>query len=69
MPKSLTFTSPAAVSSTFSGLISRCTTPCAWATSKAWPNCSMIVTTCASGNGPARSNLRSDPLATYSITR
>ena len=65
MPKSAIFTRPSEVTMRFSGLRSRCTTPCcsAWASPASSPSSTPLI--CASVRFPTHG--RSDPRSTYSI--
>ena len=51
---------------TFSGLMSRWTTPAVWATASALASCNPMSTTCSIGNGPDFTSLRSVSPGTYS---
>ena len=69
-PKSTTLTRPSAVSSTFSGLTSRCTMPAWCAAASPARIGSMTSSASSQGNQPlSRSRLRSVRPGTYSIAR
>ena len=65
IPKSATFACPSAVSSTFSGLRSRWTIPCAAASASPPSTLSSTPATCASVNRPTSG--RSEPRSRYSM--
>ena len=65
-PKSSTFTTPLGVLMTFSGLMSRWTTPAVWATANAFANCNPMSTTFSIGTGPDFTSRRNVSPGTYS---
>jgi hypothetical protein len=69
MPKSATFATPSAVTSTFSGLMSRWTTPAAWARDRAMQTGSTSASASAGLSRPrSRRTWRSDGPSTCSMT-
>ena len=72
MPKSTSFTRCARprreTRKTFSGLRSRCTTPCSWAAASASQSWSRIAIPAAGSTGPRRSSAASVSPSRYSIT-
>jgi len=67
MPKSTTF-APEGESSTLAGLMSRCTSPRAWAAASAAATCAPIRSACRAGTGPERSRSASVGPGTSSMT-
>ena len=67
MPKSTTFTVPLAVTRTFSGFRSRCTTPAACAAPSAPATSIATATACSGENRDAPSTSRSERPSTYSL--